>query len=117
MPTTAQSGDNSMESAGRFRDNTVMRDSNSPFQNRNKFFLPGPIWLHYLLALPIVIGALFLAAFFFAAFLALFTVVAIGFALRIWWLRRKLRKRGTQANAMDGEYVVIREHKKKITKD
>src|SRR6266852_2129373 len=102
---TAESGEDPMESVSRFRDNDPMRDSKNPFQNQ--FFLPGPVWLHYLLALPIIIGVVFLAAFFFAAFLALFTVVAIGFALRIWWLRRKLRKRGTHANAMDGEYVVV----------
>ena len=92
-----------------------MNDFKNPFQNA--FFPTGPVWLRYLLALPVIIGAVFLAAFFFAAFLALFTVAAVGFALRIWWLRRKLRKQGTHANAMDGEYVVIREYKKRINKD
>ncbi len=94
-----------------------MNDAKDPFQTQNAFFPAGPVWLRYLLALPIIIGAIFLAAFFFAAFLALFTVVAVGFALRIWWIRRKLRRSGTSSHAMDGEYVVIREYKKRITKN
>ncbi len=84
---------------------------------RNPFLPPGPAWLHYLLALPVVIGVVLLAAFFFAAFLALFTVAAAGLLLRIWWLRRKLRKSAKARHIVDGEYVVVREYKKRIDKD
>lgn len=77
----------------------------------------GPTWLAYLLAVPAVIGLVLLAAFFFAAFLALFTVTAIGVALRIWWLRRKLRKQAAKHGAVDAEYTMVRDYRSRIEKD
>src|SRR5215216_4178246 len=55
---------------------------------------PGPAarWLTYLLLVPVLIVMAVLGIFFFTAFLALFAVVAAGFGLRLWWLRRKLRE-------------------------
>jgi hypothetical protein len=52
-----------------------------------------------------------LGIFFFTAFLALFAVAAVGFGLRLWWLRHKLRKtmdaEETQMDVEEAEYVVI----------
>src|SRR5687768_4913317 len=53
---------------------------------------PGKRWLTYLLLAPFLIIMAVLGIFFFTAFLALFAVAAVGFGLRLWWLRRKLRK-------------------------
>jgi hypothetical protein len=62
---------------------------------------PGPAarWLTYLLLVPVLIVMAVLGIFFFTAFLALFAVVAAGFGLRLWWLRRKLRESMQTAEA------------------
>jgi hypothetical protein len=67
---------------------------------------PGPAarWLTYLLLVPVLIVMAVLGIFFFTAFLALFAVVAAGFGLRLWWLRRKLRESMQTAEA---DYDVI----------
>jgi len=63
--------------------------------------------------------------FFFAAFFALFAIVAIGFGFRLWWLRRALIKSmssdntvGTveTADTVEGEYVVVNEDQVAETK-
>jgi hypothetical protein len=66
----------------------------------------GSNWLHYLILLPVLIVAVLLAVFFFAAFLGLFVLAAVSIGLRLWWLRRKLRK-AAGARALEGDYVVI----------
>jgi hypothetical protein len=68
----------------------------------------GSNWLHYLILLPVLIIAVLLAIFFFAAFLGLFVLAAVSIGLRLWWLRRKLRK-AAGAQALEGDYVVIEE--------
>lgn len=70
--------------------------------------LSGSSWLHYLIMLPVLIAAVLLAIFFFAAFLALFVLAAISLGLRFWWLRRKLRTT-PGAQTLEGDYVVIEE--------
>jgi hypothetical protein len=74
----------------------------------NMHAFSGSGWLSYLILLPVLIAAVLLAIFFFAAFLALFVVAAASLGLRLWWLRRKLRKT-TGAQALEGDYVVIEE--------
>lgn len=61
-------------------------------------------WATYLVLVPLFIIMAVLGIFFFTAFLALFAIAAIGLTLRLWWLRRKLRK---SAEAEEGEYAVI----------
>ena len=72
---------------------------------------PGKRWLTYLLLAPFLIIMVVLGIFFFTAFLALFAVAAVGFGLRLWWLRHKLRKtmdaEETQMDVEEAEYVVI----------
>lgn len=77
--------------------------TNSSFNQRTT---PSPInrWLAVLVLIPIFIIMAILGAFFFAAFLALFTIAAGVFGARLWWLRRKLRKT-TQAD--EGDHVII----------
>jgi hypothetical protein len=65
---------------------------------------PGGRLLSYVLLVPVFIVMAVLGIFFFSAFLALFAVAAAGLGLRLWWLRRKLRKSMEEA---EGEYVVI----------
>lgn len=49
-------------------------------------------WLTLLIAVPLIIAVTLLAIFFFAAFLGLFVAVLAIAALRVWWLRRKMRR-------------------------
>lgn len=71
----------------------------------------GKRWLTYLLLAPFLIIMVVLGIFFFTAFLALFAVAAVGFGLKLWWLRRKLRKtmdaEEAQMDVEEAEYVVI----------
>ncbi|HET7062173.1 MAG TPA: hypothetical protein VFI43_08360 [Nitrosospira sp.] len=68
---------------------------------------PASRWLLYLLLVPAFIVMAILGIFFFTAFLALFAVVATGLALRLWWLRRELRKPAAGPDHREGEYQVI----------
>ncbi|MDQ3185699.1 MAG: hypothetical protein M3Q16_04415 [Pseudomonadota bacterium] len=61
-------------------------------------------WFVYLAFVPLVIVMAVLGIFFFTAFFALFAIAAIGFAFRLWWLRRKLRQ---STEAEEVEYAVI----------
>ncbi|MDP1557741.1 MAG: hypothetical protein Q8L82_02325 [Nitrosomonas sp.] len=62
-------------------------------------------WIVYLTLIPVVIVMAVLGAFFFAAFLAIFAIAAVVFALRLWWLRRKFRDR--MHTTEEGDFVVI----------
>jgi hypothetical protein len=68
-------------------------------------------WALYLVLIPVFILLAILGIFFFTAFFALFAVAAAGLALRLWWLRRKLREsldqRVSERGVSEGEYVVI----------
>lgn len=75
-------------------------------------------WVTYLALIPILILMVILGVFFFAAFLALFVIAAIGFGIRFWWLRRELAKSVGSASpistveteTVEGEYVVFDEN-------
>jgi len=67
-----------------------------------------PNWLAWLITIPALVVA---ALFGFVVFLAAVgVVVTIGLYLgvRIWWLRRKMRK-APQHGTIEAEYVVVRE--------
>lgn len=89
-------------------------DNNS--QERKSVPLATKRWVSYLILIPILIVVAIFGVFFFAAFLALFTIAAIGFGLRFWWLKRELSKSMNSDNMVDtvettdtveGEYVVV----------
>ncbi|MGH8657734.1 MAG: hypothetical protein ACREV4_04415 [Gammaproteobacteria bacterium] len=65
-------------------------------------------WTVYLLVVPAFVAVALLAAFFFAAFLALSVLGAVGLGLWFWWVRRRFRKLA-RARTLDGEYVLIEE--------
>jgi len=67
-------------------------------------------WVVFALLVPVVALMAVLGVFFFAAFLALFAIAAVGFAIRIWWLRRKFPDSMQQAQAdheTDSDQTVI----------
>jgi hypothetical protein len=74
-------------------------------------------WMTYLVLIPILILLAILGVFFFAAFLAVFTIAAVGFGIRFWWLKRELAKSVGSENPLstveketvEGEYVVVDE--------
>jgi hypothetical protein len=68
-------------------------------------------WIKYLILVPTFVATALVTMFFFAAFLALFTLGAAGLGLGSWWLRRRLRKARSH-QALKGEYVVITETKR-----
>lgn len=77
------------------------RQTESPFDQG----MPGsPVnrWVAILVFIPVLIIMAVLGAFFFAAFLALFVMAAGVFGIRLWWLRRKLRKT-THTQPEEGE--------------
>lgn len=89
-------------------------DNNS--QERKSVPLATKRWVSYLILIPILIVVAIFGVFFFAAFLALFAIAAIGFGLRFWWLKRELSKSMNSDNMVDtvettdtveGEYVVV----------
>ena len=69
---------------------------------------PARSWLSYLILVPAALAAVLLAVFFFAAFLAVFALAALVFSVRLWWLRRKLRK-AADDHTLEGEYTVVEE--------
>jgi hypothetical protein len=64
-------------------------------------------WTRYLILLPAITAVALLTMFIFAAFLTLFALGAVGVGLWLWWLRHKLH-RAASAQALDGEYAVIK---------
>ena len=74
-------------------------------------------WMTYLVLIPILILLAILGIFFFAAFLAIFTIAAVGFGIRFWWLKRELAKSvGSESpvstvekETVEGEYAVVDE--------
>ena len=72
-------------------------------------------WMTYLVLIPILILLGILGVFFFAAFLAIFTIAAVGFGIRFWWIKRELAKSvGSESpvstvekETVEGEYVVV----------
>ena len=74
-------------------------------------------WMTYLVLIPILILLAILGVFFFAAFLALFAIAAVGFGIRFWWLKRELAKSvGSESplstvekETVEGEYAVVDE--------
>jgi membrane protein implicated in regulation of membrane protease activity len=65
-------------------------------------------WLTYLIVVPLIIAATLLAIFFFAAFLGLFAAVLAIAALRVWWLRRKLRH-SRSSETFEDRHLVIKQ--------
>ncbi len=49
-------------------------------------------WGFYLILIPALALMAVLGMFFFAAFVALFSIVAAGLGLRFWWMRRKIQR-------------------------
>ena len=64
--------------------------------------------LTYLIGVPLIVAVTLLAIFFFAAFLGLFVAVLAIAALRVWWLRRKLRH-SRSSETFEDRHLVIKQ--------
>jgi hypothetical protein len=67
-----------------------------------------PAWLAWLLAIPALAVAALFGLFVFLAVLGLALVIALYFGVRIWWLKRRLR-RAAGSEVLEAEYVVVRD--------
>jgi len=67
-----------------------------------------PNWLASLLLIPILIAAAVVGFFVFVVILGLVLLAAAGLMLRLWWLRRKLRRVGP-SQILEGDYSIVRE--------
>ena len=76
--------------------------------SEERFMRVSPInrWLLYLVLVPGIVILAALGMFFFAVFLGLFAIAAVGFWLRLWWVRRKLEGPAA-ATVVEDEYQVI----------
>lgn len=64
-------------------------------------------WLAWLVAIPVLIVAAVFGFFVLLAVLGLALVVVVTFALRLWWLKRRLRG-ARDSETIEGEYTVVR---------
>jgi hypothetical protein len=69
-----------------------------------------PAWVLWLVGVPATIAAVCLIVFFFTLFLIVLGVATALLALRLWWLRHKLR-RTPASGVIEGEYAVVSETK------
>lgn len=70
-----------------------------------------PAWLAWLLAIPALALAALFGLFVFLAVLGLALVIALYFGVRLWWLKRRMRRTGG-TQVIEGEYVVVREERR-----
>ncbi|TFH12614.1 MAG: hypothetical protein E4H07_01260 [Nitrosomonadales bacterium] len=96
--------------ASRFEENSSQEGMNAALATKR--------WVTSLVLIPILIVLVIFGIFFFAVFLALFAIAAVGFGIRFWWLRRELTKSVRSdnpvgpletADTVEGEYVVVEE--------
>ncbi|MCB1949037.1 hypothetical protein [Nitrosomonas sp.] len=55
-------------------------------------------WVALAIMIPVLAVLAVLGVFFFTIFVALFSIIAIIFGVRIWWLRKKFQRSMHQAN-------------------
>jgi len=65
-------------------------------------------WLMVLLFIPALLVAAVIGFVVFAVVLGLVLIAGTGILLRLWWLRRKLRKTSSR-QVLQGDYRVVRE--------
>jgi len=75
-------------------------------------FLSGPkmrsrSWLQQVALTVVGVAVIVVALFFVTVALIAGALLAIGIALRWWWVVRRLRKANAKAGPLEGEYVVI----------
>ena len=68
-------------------------------------------WLAWLLAVPALVLAAVFGFFVFLAVLGLALLIAIVLRVRLWWLRRQLRRAPASA-VIKGEYTVMPERRR-----
>lgn len=60
-------------------------------------------WVALIVMIPILALLAVLGVFFFTIFVALFSIIALVFGVRIWWLRRKFRQTMQASGAAQDE--------------
>ena len=78
--------------------------------------LPGPrshgrAWLQKAIIVAVGLSLAFVAFFFIAVALVVGACLALGLAVRWWWVMRRLRAEHKAAGPLEGEYAVIEERR------
>ena len=71
----------------------------------------GRAWLQKAIIAVVGISLAFVAFFFIAIALVAGACLALGFAVRWWWVMRRLRAEHKAAGPLEGEYAVIEERR------
>ena len=74
--------------------------------------LPGPrgrSWLQTAVLAVVGVSLAVIAFFFVAVALVAGACLALGIAVRWWWVMRRLRAQAKAAGPLEGEYAVVRE--------
>jgi len=75
-----------------------------------------PNWLAWLIAIPALAIAALFGFVVFVVILGLVATIALYLGVRVWWLRRQMRKVPTR-DVIEAEYVVVRERESRVRRD
>ena len=73
--------------------------------------------LGFIVGLIVMTVAVLLGAIFIAALVGLVLIGSAIFAIRLWWLRRKMEKYAREHGDLEAEYVVIEERTRELRSD
>ena len=82
-----------------------MNDRRGPLLSGPK--MRGRSWLQQAVLAIVGVAVIVVAFFFVTVALIAGALLAIGIALRWWWVVRRLRKASANSGPLEGEYVVI----------
>ena len=78
------------------------QDSESP-EGNTPASQPINRWVALIIMIPVLALLAVLGVFFFTIFVALFSIIAVIFAIRIWWLRHKYRQAMRESGGVQDE--------------
>ena len=70
--------------------------------------------LAFIVGLGVLIVSVFVGAVFMAAIVGIVLIIAAVFAVRIWWIRRKMERYQREHGDLSAEYTVVEERHKEI---
>ena len=68
----------------------------------------------FVLGLIVLAASVFVGAIFIAGLLGLLLIGGLLFAVRIWWLKRKMQRYAEEHGDLSAEYTVVQEERREI---